>query len=93
MSLDDGEVAAKKGGLGVRGALGWAWTVLGPFFGLVLIVALFAWLTRSSGSFLDAYNWRTIAVQTVIVGTAALGMTAIMIAGGSTSRSGRLWLW
>ncbi len=66
----------------VRGALGWAWSVLGPFVGLVLIVALFAWLTRESGSFLEAYNWRTIAVQTVIVGTAALGMTAIMIAGG-----------
>ena len=43
---------------------------------------LFAYLTRDSGSFLTAYNWRTIAVQTVIVGTAALGMTMIMIAGG-----------
>ncbi len=32
--------------------------------------------------FLTAYNWRTIAVQTVVVGTAALGMTIIMIAGG-----------
>ena len=28
------------------------------------------------------YNWRTIAVQTVIVGTAALGMTIIIISGG-----------
>ena len=64
------------------GTLGWLWTVLGPFFGLVLIAGLFAWLTRDSGSFVSAYNWRTIAVQTVIVGTAALGMTLIMIAGG-----------
>ncbi len=82
MSLDLDGVGVKRGGLRLRGALGWAWTVLGPFFGLVLIVALFAWLTRASGSFLDAYNWRTIAVQTVIVGTAALGMTMVMIAGG-----------
>jgi len=31
---------------------------------------------------MTAYNWRTIAVQTVIVGAAALGMTLIMISGG-----------
>ncbi|RUL87112.1 ABC transporter permease [Tautonia sociabilis] len=66
----------------VRGTLGWAWTVLGPFVGLVLIVLLFAWLTSDSGAFMTAYNWRTIAVQSVIVGTAALGMTLIMIVGG-----------
>ena len=82
MSLDDEVDGSGRGGVRVRGALGWIWTVFGPFLGLVLIVALFAWLTRTSGSFLEAYNWRTIAVQTVIVGTAALGMTAIMIAGG-----------
>ncbi len=50
--------------------------------GLVLITGLFAWMTRHSGQFLSAENWRTIAVQTVIVGTAALGMTVIIIAGG-----------
>jgi ribose/xylose/arabinose/galactoside ABC-type transport system permease subunit len=65
-----------------RGTLSWVWTVFGPFLGLVLITALFAAMTRESGSFLSLYNWRTIAVQTVIVGTAALGMTIIMIAGG-----------
>jgi ribose/xylose/arabinose/galactoside ABC-type transport system permease subunit len=42
----------------------------------------FAWLTRSSGTFMTIASWQTIAVQTVVVGTAALGMTAIMIAGG-----------
>ena len=62
--------------------MGWVWTVFGPFLGLILITVLFAFLTRESGSFLTAYNWRTIAVQTVIVGTAALGMTVIMISGG-----------
>jgi ribose/xylose/arabinose/galactoside ABC-type transport system permease subunit len=66
----------------LRGTLGWAWTVIGPFMGLVLIVVLFSFLTRASGTFLTVDNWRTIAVQTVIVGTAALGMTIIMIAGG-----------
>ncbi len=76
------EAGTSPGGRWVRRALGWAWSVLGPFVGLLLIVGLFGWLTRESGSFLEAYNWRTIAVQTVIVGTAALGMTAIMIAGG-----------
>jgi ribose/xylose/arabinose/galactoside ABC-type transport system permease subunit len=48
----------------------------------VLITALFAWLTRGSGTFMSVASWQTIAVQTVVVGTAALGMTAIMISGG-----------
>jgi ribose/xylose/arabinose/galactoside ABC-type transport system permease subunit len=65
-----------------RRILGWSWTVFGPFLGLVLITALFAMLTRQSGQFLSAENWRTIAVHTMIVGTAALGMTVIIIAGG-----------
>jgi ribose/xylose/arabinose/galactoside ABC-type transport system permease subunit len=85
--------------------LRYAWTVLGPFLGLVLITVLFAFLTgepkvfadgRAPGwlgwfatprgaldsRFLQADNWRLIAVQAVVVGTAALGMTVIMIAGG-----------
>ena len=82
MSLGDEEVGVPKGPKSLRGTLGWVWTVFGPFLGLVLITVLFAWLTRDSGSFLTTYNWRTIAVQSVIVGTAALGMTIIMIAGG-----------
>jgi ribose/xylose/arabinose/galactoside ABC-type transport system permease subunit len=65
-----------------RSILGWTWTVFGPFLGLLLITAFFAVWTRQSGLFLSVYNWRTIAVQTMIVGTAALGMTLIMIAGG-----------
>jgi ribose/xylose/arabinose/galactoside ABC-type transport system permease subunit len=76
------DVGTKSGAPALRGTLGWVWTILGPFLGLLLITLLFAFLTRSTGFFLTAYNWRTIAVQTVIVGTAALGMTMIMIAGG-----------
>jgi ribose transport system permease protein len=76
------EIGVKPGRLDLGATLGWISTVLGPFVGLLLIAGLFAGLTRDSGSFLTAFNWRTIAVQTVIVGTAALGMTLVMIAGG-----------
>jgi ribose/xylose/arabinose/galactoside ABC-type transport system permease subunit len=69
-------------GIAVRGTLSWAWTVFGPFLGLVLITVLFAVLNRERGTFLTIYTWQTIGVHTVIVGTAALGMTIIMIAGG-----------
>jgi ribose/xylose/arabinose/galactoside ABC-type transport system permease subunit len=65
-----------------RGTLSWVWTVFGPFLGLLLITALFGALNHRAGTFLTIDNWRTIAVQTVIVGTAALGMTIVMIAGG-----------
>ena len=82
MGQDRDESTGSPTGLRWRGTLGWIWTVLGPFLGLLLIAGLFAWLTRDSGSFVSSYNWRTIAVQTVIVGTAALGMTFIMISGG-----------
>lgn len=76
-------VGAEKGDrLALRGTLGWVWTAFGPFLGLVLITLLFAFMTRDTGTFLTVYNWRMIAVQTVIVGVAALGMTVIMIAGG-----------
>jgi ribose/xylose/arabinose/galactoside ABC-type transport system permease subunit len=78
----DDRPAATARPVSFRRILGWGWTVFGPFVGLVLITALFAWMTRHSGQFLSAENWQTIAVQTVIVGTAALGMTVIIIAGG-----------
>jgi ribose/xylose/arabinose/galactoside ABC-type transport system permease subunit len=69
-------------GFALRGTLGWVWNVFGPFLGLLLITVLFAALTRESGRFITLDNWQTIAVQSVIVATAALGMTIIMIAGG-----------
>jgi len=65
-----------------KGSITWFWTVIGPFLGLLATIGLFAYLTRGSGTFLSVYNWRTISVQSVIVATAALGMTLIMIAGG-----------
>jgi ribose/xylose/arabinose/galactoside ABC-type transport system permease subunit len=46
-----------------------------------MVTLFFYWLTRG-GQFLSVFNWQTIAVQTVILGITALGMTVIMIAGG-----------
>jgi ribose/xylose/arabinose/galactoside ABC-type transport system permease subunit len=47
---------------------------------------LLGWAATPEGltnsTFLTAQNWRLIAVQSVVVGIAALGMTLIMIAGG-----------
>src|SRR5262249_18505172 len=81
MTIDQAEFPAARA-IAFRQTLSWVRTVFGPVLGLVLITLLFAAMTRESGSFLSLYNWRTIAVQTVIVATAALGMTLIMIAGG-----------
>jgi ribose/xylose/arabinose/galactoside ABC-type transport system permease subunit len=57
-------------------------TLIGPFAGLIGVTILFAILTRHTGTFLKPFNLRMVAVHTVIVGTAALGMTVVMIAGG-----------
>jgi ribose/xylose/arabinose/galactoside ABC-type transport system permease subunit len=77
-------------GMRLRGGLSWLWSVVGPFVGLLLITAFFAVLTRESHTFLTPSNWRTIAVQSVIVGSAALGMTIIMIAGGIDLSAGSM---
>jgi len=54
--------------------------VLGPFFALALVIALFAVLLP--GQFLSAYNLKTVATQTVIVGVCAIGMTFVIVSGG-----------
>ena len=53
---------------------------LGPVFGLMAVYFLFAIL--GPDSFTSARNLETIARQTAIVGTAALGMTLVILAGG-----------
>ena len=53
---------------------------VGPLAGLILIAALFALFGPES--FSTPGNVQTIARQTAIVGTAALGMTLIIAAGG-----------
>ena len=55
-------------------------STMGPVFGLLGVFLLFAFIGPKS--FLSSANIETIARQTAIVGTAALGMTLIIIAGG-----------
>jgi ribose transport system permease protein len=54
--------------------------LLGPFLALALVIALFAVLLP--GQFLSAYNLKTVATQTVIVGVCAIGMTFVIVSGG-----------
>ena len=60
----------------LRRMLSW----LGPFVALLLVVGLFTAL--SPDRFLSAYNLKTVATQTVIVGLGAIGMTFVVISGG-----------
>src|SRR4030081_2937360 len=62
--------------------IGWASirAKLGPLIGLVFVVALFAVLRPAT--FLAVDNFQIMLLQTAVVGTAALGMTLIIIAGG-----------
>ncbi|MBM4160372.1 MAG: ABC transporter permease [Ignavibacteria bacterium] len=53
---------------------------LGPLAGLVFVFALFAILTP--GRFATADNMQLMLLQTAVVGTAALGMTMVIISGG-----------
>ena len=54
--------------------------LLGPLVGLVFVFLIFSTLRPSA--FLNAFNLRIMLLQTAVVGTAALGMTLIIIAGG-----------
>lgn len=54
--------------------------LLGPLFGLFLLLALFSILKPDS--FLKARTFETIARHTTVVGIAALGMTMVIISGG-----------
>jgi ribose/xylose/arabinose/galactoside ABC-type transport system permease subunit len=62
------------------GRLGQLSRLLGPFVGLVVVLALFALLVPDT--FLSSYNFQTIAAQTVIVGLSAIGMTFVIVSGG-----------
>jgi len=53
---------------------------LGPLLGLVFVVALFGALRPAA--FLTPDNFQLILLQTAVVGTAALGMTLIIVSGG-----------
>ena len=54
-------------------------SLLGPFIGLLFVVILFGALEPS---FLSTRNMMTVAIQTVIVGLGAIGMTFVIVSGG-----------
>jgi ribose transport system permease protein len=55
---------------------------LGPFLGLVIVIALFALPADTREIFLSYHNFKIIFTQTVIVAIGALGMTLIIVSGG-----------
>ncbi len=55
---------------------------LGPFIGLLLVVAIFSLLPQVQDRFLRLGNFKSVATQSVIVALGALGMTLIIISGG-----------
>jgi ribose transport system permease protein len=61
---------------------------LGPLLGLLIVFGFFAAL--GPASFSSVRNLETMARQTTIVGTAALGMTLVIIAGGIDLSAGSI---
>jgi ribose transport system permease protein len=60
-----------------------AWlATLGPFIGLMAVVAIFALLTDTPDQYLSVRNFRIVVAQTVIVALGAIGMTMIIVSGG-----------
>src|SRR5215472_18382233 len=55
----------------------------GPFMALLLVIAIFAALSENPGRFLSLSNLRIVLSQTVIVAIGAVGMTIIIVSGGS----------
>src|SRR5436189_1728493 len=56
--------------------------ILGPFFGLLLVIGLFCLSSEVRPYFLTGANFKIILTQTVIVATGTLGMTIIIVSGG-----------
>jgi len=55
---------------------------LGPFLGLLLVVAFFAVASGAPERYLSANNLRVVLAQTVIVAIGAIGMTLVIVGGG-----------
>jgi ribose transport system permease protein len=55
---------------------------LGPFLGLLLVIAIFALMTDVPSQYLSVRNFRIVVAQTVIVALGAIGMTMIIVSGG-----------
>jgi ribose transport system permease protein len=55
---------------------------LGPFVGLLLVVAFFALASGAPERYLSGNNLRVVLAQTVIVAIGAIGMTLVIVGGG-----------
>ena len=55
---------------------------LAPFLGLILVLAIFSLMPEVQDRFLRVSNFKSVAMQSVIVALGALGMTLIIISGG-----------
>ena len=55
---------------------------LGPFIGLLLVIAIFSLLPQVQDRFIRPGNLMSVATQSVIVALGALGMTFVIISGG-----------
>ncbi len=55
---------------------------VGPFVGLLLVVAFFALASGAPERYLSGNNLRVVLAQTVIVAIGAIGMTLIIVGGG-----------
>jgi ribose transport system permease protein len=56
--------------------------LIGPFIGLIAVIAVFAIIGGEPAQFLSAANLRIVFAQTVIVAIGAIGMTVIIISAG-----------
>lgn len=56
--------------------------VVGPFFGLLLVLGLFSLSSEVRPYLFTGGNFKIILIQTVIVAIGALGMTLIIVSGG-----------
>jgi ribose transport system permease protein len=59
-----------------------ALNVIGPFFGLILVLGLFSLSSEVRPYLFTGGNCKIILIQTVIVALGALGMTMIIVGGG-----------
>src|SRR5512135_1654278 len=65
-----------------KGRVQKALNILGPFIGLLFVIAIFALIPEVRDRFLRVGNFKSVATQSVIVALGALGMTLIIISGG-----------
>src|SRR5665213_3391008 len=59
-----------------------ALNIVGPFFGLLLVLGLFSLNSEVRPYLFTGGNFKIILIQTVIVAIGALGMTMIIVSGG-----------